>query len=987
MLKKKIISLVVVGLLIFASTPIQSQAQFIDPAQLSKEFGVDTLVTIIQGRVINKLIDDSLSWANNGFDGKPGFVDNWDDFLEGTAHDSLSHAFATVNRAATRIGNSKDPEIKIAVDRCGAQNITQTSRETEALDNLFEDPITGEVPSERKVEYDNNYAQIIFESDQRARACDKIYESTDDDAQRAANNYETWSSGDLDVSRGVAETVARFGAKQLSNTGFEDLAAGRGETLTGLLGGKAEKNNFFNDVGSVGNDGTKAWQAYVAAADPHNYPRGLKTLVETRLTTETREEVSKSIDNLQSPVKFLDKTYCLRYSKEVDPITKERRCLKEKTGTPGEVISSESRESLGKEREQSYLARELSDVLAEALGRLSDGLIGVGFNQLSGAVNSAINSGGNSAGQTPGIDPAFTGSSYQNEYDVLELSNNTTSSFNREDDSDPSKDDVSPRNSTPFSSDIVDGSAPYIGGPEDVLEGLAWNEGPELIVNLQEVLELAINNTQAELAFYQDAERVIKDGQDSIKKIDRCAPGPDYNWTKRFDDQLPSNNSESDIENQRKIGKNEQISMVDDSLVNIPGAQRMRSIVVTSLAAGSNEFEEVNQTRTRKQNILASLINIRGLILEDFNTYKQEVHPNLTLFIEDWNKLTPTEQFELFSLPLRDNSGNPDTGSYEESDGTVVTYPLYLVDKYIAIKHKEGETVQSIFTSKPNEARAAVLTLAWDLWRTQKGLEPADETSTPPSQSGKKQKSNIRYRYYILKNDVSTQTDVLKAELIKDEAIQNNVTMAGFLNDCIQLKSFATGHKPEEIDRSLENPPSRFISFGRSDLDVVASTLPLVTIYEKHGREYRALDISKAKTDAEIKDFITQEKAKQEDNNDATKSVFETNLITGDGSISQSILGFEDDTEKNQYFLDFYPDDTLPDQPITRNATTIAEIYQKDYTIGTWPRNGGATGTLFCRLESVFDSRGSNRDQNLTECMKTYYRMSNLEYAAILSGI
>jgi hypothetical protein len=977
MLNKKSISIILaVFIAVFSLNPekVEAGVPTFDWAQFSKEFAVDTVVTILQSRVINKLIDDSLSWANNGFDGEPGFINNWDGFLKNTEHGALSSAFVVANRAATVVENSNDSSTRAEFEQCVSSiDLGYSEQLTELSQKLEEGLLTDE-------EYDLAVLEVERQqTNENYSECQEILETTTDPAQQAANNYNTYQSGELDTARSVAETVARFGGKRLSGTGFEDLVGGSGETLTGLLGGKAEKDNFFRDIGSVGNDGTKGLQAYMAAADPHNYPAGLKTLVENKLETDTVDEVSRNVQNLQTPLKFLDKKVCVKYSEEEVPETEDRKCLEEKTMTPGEIVSSESRQSLGAERDQSYMARELSDVLASALGRLADGLLTVGMSQLT----TAASGGGNSAAQ---VNTPFT-SNYQNEFDVLGLNDDATLMVGEGDGSNngDSGGNIIPSTSEdPFSGDIVDGSAPFVGGPEDVREGQSWNEGPELIINLQEVLEFAIINTEEELSSYQDAERIIKKGQDNIKKIDRCTPGPDYNWERRFDDQLPSGNTNDDREIQRRIGRNEQKSMVNDSLVNIPGAQRMRSIVETSLAAGSDEFDEVNDTRTRKQNILSSLKNIRGLITADFNIYKQSINPKLTLFVQDWDQLTSSEQLELFTLPVLDDNGDPVIESFEDSSGEIVEYPLYLVDKYIIIKHREGETAESVFNDKGIQSRDAVLTVAWDLWRTEKGMEIGNELASPPIPSGGKQKSNIRYRYYILRNQISTQADVLRAELIKDEATQNNETIADFLNDCIQLKSFATGYTPEVIEFTLENPP---LKFSFQNLEGSLTNLPMVTLFEKHGREYRALDIQNAKSDTLIRDFIMSEKAKQEDNNDVTVSVFKTNIITGDGSIAQSILGFNSEQEKTDYFDDFYPDENLPDQVITRNAKTIAEIFQKDYTTGTWPRGGGATGTLFCRLGSVFDSIGDRDDQNLTECMQTYYRMSNLEYSAIISGI
>jgi uncharacterized protein YdcH (DUF465 family) len=69
-------------------TPQRTQAQNTDPAQLEKEFSLDTIATAMAQTFLDSLTRDIVNWINSGFDGDPMFVQNTGDFLFDVANET-----------------------------------------------------------------------------------------------------------------------------------------------------------------------------------------------------------------------------------------------------------------------------------------------------------------------------------------------------------------------------------------------------------------------------------------------------------------------------------------------------------------------------------------------------------------------------------------------------------------------------------------------------------------------------------------------------------------------------------------------------------------------------------------------------------------------------------------------------------------------------------------------------------------------------------
>lgn len=953
---------------------------------LIKETVADATTTLIQSRALDKIVQDTLNWAAGGFDGEPGFINNWDDMLKGLSHEVVAGAFdfasgkalesislnSGVNQEAQR-GCQYDTSIRHAQEQrtytdnglSVPQNVLQRqAQEMESCSQIGgnNSSLNNEAIENCKKDAENRYSGDMaalegfygpnFFTDPKASAelqqVENLYSSSAEDCEKigmgssfvsniAQSNYNLWQSGETITVRSIARTIANQGANSLNIDPLTSLIEGEGNTLKRLLGSQQNVDQFYTDIGVGG------WAGYIALADPHNYPSGLQSLVTSALSEKTVNKISKTVEDIQTPNKFLPAVDCGDAGKDANG-----KCLgKAIITTLSTTKDAETSDSTKKAKDKTLIGRELSDIVAMALQKIGETLLQKGFS----AISKSGGSGG--GGNQQSANNSFA-NVYQNDYDILGLSNNEDVVTIGGDTNNQQGGNTTSGNSTNtlnendgnFQTDLYDASAPFIGGPEDE-EGSDWTNVPELIINFKEVLEPAIVNTERELQLYNEMKLALKSSQNDIIKIDRCVPGPDYNWEQRFND-LFDTTSNNDEAKENKIAFNEMKKMSTDSRVNIPGAERMRSAVLNILSKGNDQYNEISDFTSKKESLLLTLKDIRDSIQADFDIYKQNIHPKLPLFESQWYKLTRSEKIEIISLdpPL-------ERGSY-----------LIL---------KNGETPESILDRNEPKVMNAILEQSWDIWRSEKGKELPSGTKP----SGAKQKTNLRYKYYTIQNDISRQADILRAEVERDNIINNNKTTKDFLSDCIQLKSFVTGYPTSQIENSLTNP--FVIQKG-----IQIPTLDLVTIKKKHGRETKFLKLKATKSDSQIRTYLETERQKQ---SRKESSVFKTDIITGERSIERSMLGFTSSSELSQYINTSYSQDDFPDLEITAHAKSISEIFEKDYGLANYQFNGNGTGFLYCRLTTSFDSIKDKSKDLLTSCVKDWYHTSDLDYEVIFSGI
>ena len=850
---------------------------------ISKEV-LEPLVKTIADKVLDKLVQDTLSWANGGFDGEPGFVNNWDEFLKGTQHEVISNTFSYASNLANENG------IPLGDDPYG-------------------------------------------------------------DAQ---NNYNNFISGN-DTYRFAAQIIAEFGVDKLADNDLERIINGDGETLINLLGSKPAKDLFFKDLTANQDSAVDVLHAYISAPDANNTKRGINTLLTQVLEQEVIKEESKVVQDIQTPQKFLNKTECTEYAEDGS-------CTRKITKTPGNLVGGLVQKGLQKDGDQAVAADGLIGSLVKAIGDLTDGLISVGLSELSGAATNAF-FGSNDTQQF--ID-ALGGEEniYQSEYDVLGIQ--PDGSVNGNPLTGPN---------TSGGGNFLGGDI-FIGGPEDIEDGQYGSA--QIVIDLQKQLDVNLLLLEEEKSYYDGIRDVLGNSADLLLEYDKCIPGPDYEWSRRYKDVLST--SSIDEEGQiNAIGLNETKNMTQDSLVTIPGGVEMLNQHKGILRKTQDESIK-NKIRIDKINsALSTLTFIKQQVITKFNEYKGDLgNPNLVLFERDWDGLSQAAKENALLYAYTLNYYNSQTA---ES-----------LDEFNAPTELENF---------PDKTRNAVITASWWLWRTQ--------TDT-------KEKLDLRKAFYVTQNDLSNEQFIAIAE-VKFNQLKTSINQSyESAADCMTLKLYALG-----VDRG----PLAEINFGEGTTEDhtialanalyafepgadgnientgnhigtgnIASVLlggVLGGIFGGGGSSSSFADyvVTNARTDAVILDFVEAEYALQNDGNNNTKSVFKTLIVTSPAAVLSSILGFESETQKEDYFNLYYPDDDFP-YTKNKNKLSLKEMYRVDRVYGNSNRvSKGMHGFLFCRNKGDFEiiNVSGGGDTRGTNCWRDFYSATKLDYELLVSGI
>ncbi len=959
----------------------------LDYTMIAKEFGLDTAATTVTQRLFKKMVNDTVNWSLGGFDGEPSFINNWSDFLRDTAHQELNSSFQrALSSAKTQMkknqkndGGEKisayeacmrdlntdsrfanwinNPELKMPSETKKAyqegQNECKKKQEKEVKRKKREakrEAARAERAKKReerclkKLNESDTYRKYIAEKkempkevksnyDKAKAACKESSKGSSVDwkgaGKRSAEDiYRLYKSGDVMNARNIARIIAREGSKALGPAELNQILAGKGYTLDKVLGPDVSPQEYSSNFNKGG------WAAYAALADPHNNPSGLNSLVVGSLKKKTSQKINTTIEDVTNPKKFLAKKKC------EGGYDKDGNCKgKELTVTPASQVEDLANNAQKSEFEMAKLGKELSDVLAQAVGRMVEGLTQKGLSSLS-------KSGSGSNKNPAEIAAAQFKSKYQNDYDVLGINDDDDTEdspgISISDSSSPSVVDTS---SPEFKKAIgSDGSTPYIGGPEDI-EGVAWNEGPEYVVNLREKLEPAIDITTSYLQGYIAMQIAIRKSQSLISNLDKCAPGPDYKWQDRFRDSFDMTNDEN------SIAFREMKNMVSDSQVNIPGAKFIYSTIDQILGGANQEIDNNESYITKARSSLSSLEGIRDDILASFESIKSTVDSRLPLFIYEWDSLGEKDKLDLLKLPQ--------------------------MAGYINFEEKTDNFIQQKLQEKPKALRDAVISYSWNLWRDEMGK----------TKEGKEKKAEFRYRYFVKKNDVPTQSQVLESETQLKEINGRTRLAEDLLRDCHVFRLYALGAKESSLGSATKDL-AKVKEFYAGSMQL------------KHAARYRSstglvffLDASKGRTDNEIKTFLENQYTKKQK---GQKSYFRTNYFISPSAISQSILKFKSKSDKDKYFDGLYGDTEETDHVrgnnfgILPNAKTIVEILFRDKMLIAYRKSKGVRGTLFCRVSGSFEgnSHGRLKTQDpVHNCYRDWYVASDLDYKAAIAGL
>lgn len=1013
-MSKKITLFFTIIMLFFGTTfsVPKAHAQTVDVQQFLKEFGIDTLTTILQTRILDKMVDDTLNWANGGFDGEPGFLNNWDGFLKGISTDvytnALSYAGSAANQAFTNssagnIGNSSGytPESLEARNLCREPLEQQSLQLLDQQAQLDGTDIAGWETIEEQLD----------ELEQQIEDCeDLLVPISSNPGSVAQANYETYSSGELNPTRNAFEIVTNFASKELDvESGLDNLLEGKGGGLATLLGSEGKVDDYF-----AGNMGIPNWEIYAEGGNLINTYAGKEALIEGELKAKKTREENSILADLATPQKYLNKTICEEYKK--DPEGNDTgECLRETTQTPGAQIASKVNLGLNKEEERSQLAKELSDVLAAAVGKIADGLLQAGLNALGGAIS---NQGGAALAEiTEGnIFENIT----QNEYDIL---------------------GITPIENTEGTSGTTPAVSPGTGSENTIDLNTTSLETDSSIPDIAELESILDIETELEKSYLQTKEflnikeKIVietKKVEQPVMDLDRCVPGPDFGWEKRYTDLIDiegigyggkfEDEDEDDDEEfgddkwtspgpnaeRNKLAFNLLKAMTKDPQINIPGATEMIALSHSYLRGGNDGINAIKNSMESKREAFVIVTQLRSLVEEDYNAFKDEIKATDTansdslwdkfpLFESEWEKLSAADKIAVLSI-------QDESGSYLLEKGAGSTAMI--------LNEINGLTPAEYLEKDINKAKNVVLSYAWEgIWKKGMMNKPAEITSTGEmGLSGQEQRNNILRYFFSIRNDLATNQDIINTNLEMNTVIANNLRVANYLNDCQRFRIFMYG--PTEIpplkQTSKEMEPGDFwVSLVSGYANLLENG---INSSDQTNNEFYSKDIDifvgnvPEKSRETILNFLEQERLKQNDNNNATQSVFKTDIITSPGNIEMSILG-KTESEINQYYQANYgtkPNQTLEGHTTnylksTGPANTVAKILSRDFVIAEGGRKAreikGRTGALFCWSEGDYSlhKKGhadkANGKDVVSECLKPWYYTKDIEYKIIFSDI
>lgn len=987
-------------LLLLVSTNVVAQAPVTDVANTTtnavtvgntgwqniKEEVLKPIVLNLADQVLDKLTDDVINWANSDFNGQPGFINNWDDFIKGTQHETISGAFQTASivaqQAQQNLNESNDEQYllceseaysdyendsqafnqaqadfylaqalaqcKIEISTTNSVNEYNQCLSTNLLagdayagtimqgptqkffDDFFDgvsdatSPYYAELSPEERLDWETS-ARIYYQfSYQRDQCINILTENTvaGDIGDAAQNNYNLWQSGQVQSTRAVAGTVATFGAQQLNGNPLDSVIKGEGETLSKLLGSYSAKEQFKRDLFVGG------WEGYLALADPHNYDLGLQNLVEGNLQNQVSKNVDKAVEQAQTPIKFKDKTYCVEYKKDAEG-NRTDECERELIGTPGDVVADKIKTALGADEDK---AKTLSDGLVTsligALGKLTGGLLESGVASLGNAANKALF---NHNDTNVFVSSNLTSGTYQSEYDVLGIQSNGGGIGN-------GTESVTIAGA---GGNII--STIFVGGPE--------HDNPQIIINFQESLEKNIDLAEKEQSYYEEIRSTLSGATDVVVEFDKCIPGPDYGWDQRYRDVLSSYSTNGDDEwgQLNAIGLNETKNMIQDNRVTIPGGVEMKDQIEVIFDTVTQSSLEDKFRLDNLRSILSTMRFIRSEILADFNTQKAQISNDLVLFADDWNILTTNQKLNLLEIAY--NSGYYSNAIYTGHNPPALA---------AALQNDEDGVMNG------------VLSMAWDLWR-----QETDE----------EKKLDLRRAFYILESDLPNDQFITIAKNKSNQIKQGISRSYDMALDCMVFKAYAVGTERSQLVTILNTNDQEGAVFALADIIDQYDPNAAADQFPPIGTVFAFYDVDTVRSDPTLRTFLETEYQLQQNQG---ASVMSTYTMTEPSAINQSILGFSSEADKEAYFDEFYPDDDFPYDE-NKNKLTVKEMYRVDRAYGQSNRvkPRGARGHLFCRNANEFETvnGGGNHDQHGTACWKDFYSASRLDYQLIISGI
>ena len=476
-----------------------------------------------------------------------------------------------------------------------------------------------------------------------------------------------------------------------------------------------------------------------------------------------------------------------------------------------------------------------------------------------------------------------------------------------------------------FQVDGSTGGGASIGGPED-------GNSVQITIDLSEVIEENIRFAEEEQSYFDEIQSIRNRSKETIIALDQCLPSPQYGWEERFSDIFQTSGT-SDYSLLNSIALSETRQMVNDPWVNIPGASDIRQSIDGVISETKQDQAQNAQRISAVRETLSTLRFIKDQVVSDAATLaaSNSSFQNLVMFDDQWSKLGVPGQTNAFNSAISNN--------------------------YYSLK--TGETASSIINERNSFARDIVKTRSWDIWR-----ENTEKTK----------KNDLRYSFFVIQNKLSNEEFVTRARVLKNQIGSKSEFSESLLQDCFVFRAYSLGASQANIQQTIN-------SSNNVD-ELIANFNKLLAPYQNISyngfkQDLTFINTDTARDDDEIGEFINDEYQKQLR---GVSSLFKTTTITG--ALPTSILGFANESDKEEYFEENYPIDDFKD-PISFNQMSVKEMLRADRFISTYGRARGIRGVLFCRVKGVWDAGADNR----SICLLDWYKTSNLDYNVAFAGI
>jgi hypothetical protein len=485
-------------------------------AKSKKDWYIYLGKTLLQGvaiTLLNKLTQATVNWINSGFEGKPQFVENPEQFFKSTGETYLKNIVDTIGYNSTKFPYGR------AIARALIQNYVYSNKPIEDKLKFTLDKVVGD---------DWNNFQVNFKVGGWP-AYEQYYNVP-------ANNSFDFFFAALEAKHDVVTGVQQQLQSELDQgRGFLNQKVCVAERAGPQLdeAGTASEQVDANINGAGGDFDQAAWQnldSYHNGSEYNDpdlpgYDSNAPTIEAPDTPPPTGGTSSGTGSGTGSGANNNGNgagTYGSNYSSlGVTPGTNSGNpwggdCLRYKTASPGSVVEQQLNRALGSRFAQSELGAALGNSISNIVNALTNLMIDKGLKALSSAI------------QGSGVNANQNGVSWS--YDGLSLSGPVG----------PNGQNGSTNGSTTNPTDIwtipdnnVDLYELLVTGPVTATALQTDSNGVVTIVATQWGPTLGAIADE-ELATYQEAKNLLQTLPTKLLDLDQCLPGPDYKWQTRL---------------------------------------------------------------------------------------------------------------------------------------------------------------------------------------------------------------------------------------------------------------------------------------------------------------------------------------------------------------------------------------------------------------------------------------------------------------------